>query len=74
MVYKLKERRAKSWLILKSFEQAKDDVVSALENLNVSNLEEAKQKTKRKDLEKLKATIEKEAAKGLRKMELKTVG
>jgi len=66
IVYKLHERRAKSRLALKHFEKALEDISVAAESLTYSTLDEAKQKAKVKDLNKLKASIEKEIKSGVK--------
>jgi len=69
MVFKLQERRSKSRLAMGNLDLALEDVLLAIENLKVSTLDEAKQKAKSKELQKLKVLIENEKKSGLKKDE-----
>jgi len=60
MLFKLYERRAKSRHALKKFDEALDDIEGAMKSLESSTLDAVKQKTKLKELNKLKDLISKE--------------
>jgi len=60
LVFKLQERRSKSQLAMKNYNLALEDVCLAMKHLTESNLDDTKRNSKSKELDNLKALIEKE--------------